>query len=300
MKPQDSKNRTRITRLNRSDSPQSSGAKPGYSYYKSNSSSSVKEKVKKQEGIEIGKFRMLPSVIAIIVLVGSLLFSTTLSSKPEVNLVKGQDFYYHNAEYYSDAAKEVIGDKLAYKTKFTINSNEVETKLLEKFPEVRSAVLRLPVLGRKPTLVLDIRPPSALLSTNSRTFIIDDNGRAISDLKGIDSKFVKDLPVIVDQSGLDIKIGDPVVTTDTIYFIKNLKLQLDEKNIKVNQYVLPASVSQVDLYIEGLKYRVKTDAVGDPRMQIGSFLATKQDLESKGEAPSEYIDVRVEEKAFYK
>lgn len=277
-----------------------SGSKAGFSYYKSGSSKAPTDRPKKQRSVDVGKLRLLPSVAALAIIVGSLLFSTTLSSKPEVSLVKGQEFYYHDADYYADAAQQVLSENLAYKTKFTINTDEAESKLVEKFPEVRAAVLRLPVLGRKPTLVLDIRPPSALLSTNSRTFILDDNGRAISDIKGIDNKFIKDLPVIVDQSGIEVNLGDPVVTTDTIYFIKNLKLQLDAKGLKVNQYVLPASASQVDIYIDGLSYFVKTDAAGDPRMQIGSFLSVKQDLEGRGETPSEYIDVRVEEKAFYK
>ena len=115
-------------------------------------------------------------------------------------------------------------------------------------------------------------------------------------LKQLASSAVTGLLTVQDESGLEVHAGDQAVTSETVNFIDNVRRQLSDKKLAIDRLVLPAIANEVDIYIKGLPYRVKADVSGDARLQIGAFLATKE----SGVNPGEYMDVRVEEKVFYK
>jgi uncharacterized Ntn-hydrolase superfamily protein len=54
------------------------------------------------------------------------------------------------------------------------------------------------------------------------------------------------------------------------------------------------------LRIEGKAYLVKFNLRGDAREEAGAFLAVKQHLERAGKTPEQYIDVRVDNKTYYR
>ncbi len=245
--------------------------------------------------------RRLPTILAIIAILLSFLFSLTLSRSPSITTAdKSQQSPYRNVQEYVDASKQILGQKLSYRSKLTVNTLEVEQALLERFPELDAAVLRLPVLGRRPNLVIAISQPAMLLAAHSKSYIIDSNGIAVSEASGIPIEVRQRLTVIKDESGLEISLGKQVVTSDTIAFISNVTAQLKAQNLEVSQLTLPRSANQLDIRLKGLNYYIKTDATGDARQQVGSFLAVKDHLSKQGITLAEYVDVRVEEKVFYK
>lgn len=246
------------------------------------------------------RLRWTPTVIAIIVIVGSILFSLTLTSRPTVETLHNEPSPYRSLDEYADAASRIMQDNLSSLTKFTVNTHEVEDKLLEQFPELKAAVLRLPILGRKPNLVLDIEPPVLLLATPAKSFVLDGAGTVISEVGALSMDARAGLLVIKDQSGLAIEVGKHALPSDTVQFITEAVAYLKAQNLTVSELTLPQSANQLDIRVEGTAYYIKTDIGGNARLQIGSFLAVKQKLEGDRITPAEYIDVRVEEKVFYR
>lgn len=247
------------------------------------------------------RLRLVPTVIAAAVIVGSLLFSLTLTSRPSVSTLEDQASPYRSTDAYADAAAEIMNGSLGNKTKFSINTTEVEQKLMERFPELRAAALRLPVIGRRANLVIDIKSPVLLLNTSSRNYVLDNSGTVISEVHTLSEESRQKLLAVKDQGNLPVEIGKQAVTTDTVAFIQAVVAQLKAKQIEVTQLSLPPNnANQLDIRMNGMPYYLKTDVAGDARLQIGSFLAVKEKLERDRVAPAEYIDVRVEEKVFYK
>ena len=302
------KSKIQNQQINRPRRPGLSSDRPGQStpltYYKGSTSSQNTDNKRNTNTSSADKavqfVKLIPAILAILVIIGSIIFSMTLDSSVDVKVFDDGQSPFRDINEYSTVAGQIMNDNLSNKTKFTISSDDFETKFMEKFPELDNAALRLPVLGRKPTLVIDIRKPSVILATNTSGAVIDESGTAVSDIKQLDAKHKEGLPVVVDESGTAIEIGKQVLPSETIKFILDIKAQMDAKGIKVTRLVLPVSINEIDIYPEGIKYYVKTDASGDSRLQLGSFFAVKEDLESKRVTPTEYIDVRVEEKAFYK
>lgn len=281
----------------------SEGSRPGFSYYKSSTShSDSKSPVSSDQKSDRVKnlIKFSPGIVAVAVIILSLLFSLTLSSTPAVDTVSDQPSPYRSLDEYAAKADEIMSQNPLNLTKFTIDTTSVEQELVEAFPELNAAAIRLPVLGRKPTLVLDIRQPEAILVSNSKSLVLDSRGVAVSEIKDVNPEQRRQLAVVEDGSGIDIKLGEQAVTTDTIEFIKSIRAQFAAKQIAISRLELPVVVNELNIYPEGQKYYVKTDTTGDPRLQFGGYMAVKEHLEGKGITPAEYIDARVEEKVFYK
>lgn len=244
--------------------------------------------------------RLLPSVVAAAVIIGSLLYSMTISTTPNVTTLTDTGSPYRELEAYADKADELLSSSLLNKTKLTVNSSKFEGKMLEAFPEVSAVALRLPVIGRKPTLVLDIKPPALVLTTNRRSLVLDNSGMAVADLRQLPDGVRQTLPVLQDQTDLEIAIGKQAITSNTVAFVESLTTQFEAKDLKITQLSLPSAANELDIRIEGVPYYIKTDTTGNARLQAGSFIAVYEQLKRQGITPKEYVDVRVEEKAFYR
>jgi len=244
--------------------------------------------------------RLVPSILALGVIGISVLMSLTLTSKPRVSTVNNQASPYRSLEDYAVAADKLLSQDLRNKTKLTINTDKIETELRTQFPELGAAVLRLPIIGRQMNLVLSIDQPVLILATPTSSYVLDSTGTAVSDTNSINPDILSRLTVVKDQSGLKIELGKQVITKETVTFIAEVIAQLKDKNITISSLTLPTSANQLDIRTKDSAYYIKTDVAGSARLQMGSFLAVKEELERTGKTAAEYIDVRVEEKVFYK
>lgn len=279
------------------------GQRKVYSYYAAGSGADSPERSDLAGSTSRGPWRViriLPGIIAAVVIAGSILYSFTLSTQPTVSVVQQQPSLYRDEAEYAAAADEALRQNVRNRTKFTVQTHEVEEMLLQKYPELRDVVLRLPVMGRKPTLVIDIRQPVLLLTAASKTYVLDGNGIAVSEARTLPASDKNGLPVVQDQSGIDITLGKQVLTTETVRFITDALYQLSSKGYQVESLRLPVSINELDIQLRGLSFYIKTDSSLDARLQIGSFIAVWESLKEQGSAPAEYIDVRVEEKVFYR
>lgn len=284
----------------RSRNKQQAGQRPNsYSYYKSSDNQGLAGDTSSR-GRAGQFFRLLPAYIAIGVIVLSVLISLTLSTNPAVETLDNQPSPYRDKSEYASAVDQIMSDNLSSRTKLTVNTKEIEKKLLEKYPEISSASLRLPVLGRKPTLVINLRQPALILSTNSQTYAVDAIGLAVSDIRNLSSEYKQGIPVVLDQSGLELELGKQALRSETVTYVTEVIAQIKAKGLTVSQLTMPASANELDIRIEGVPYFVKTDTSGNARVQIGTFFAVQEHLSKQGISPSEYVDVRVEERAFYK
>jgi hypothetical protein len=279
------------------DTPSSS---PVYSYYNSPTPS----RSNPEKSIDLSKsrhrLRLIPTIVAATVILASLLLNLTLSSSPVVSTVDGNTPPYRNHDEYRAEAQRLLNDSLGNKTKLTIQTGEIEQQLLARFPELKAAALRLPILGRRPNLIIEVRSPKLILSTPGKSYILDNSGRAVSELQNLSPDARQGLLVVKDESGLDLQTGSQAITTETVSFISAVSAQLKAQSLTLQEFTLPQVANELDIKLEGLPYYINTDASGDARLQIGSFLAVKERLSREGVTPSEYVDVRVEEKVFYK
>lgn len=250
-------------------------------------------------GVKSRMTRFIKAALALLA-VGLIGYSLLLESeKPEVVVLEAGT--YRDAAVYERAAAEAFRSSVFNSNKVTVNVSKIEDRLKADFPELANVTVRLPVVGHRPTLYLE---PSTsrltLVNSQNEAFIIDENGRAVASGDAVQRFADAGLPEVRDESQHVVRLGEATIPSITTAFITEVAMQLKAKNMVIESIVLPDAPSELHVRIAGEGYYVKFNTRGDARVAVGSFLALKAYLDAQSRKPGEYIDARIEGRAFYK
>lgn len=239
------------------------------------------------------------AIIAIVLIVA--VFFMQLSDKAlvqSVGMPSGQLFLRDKAVYV-DAVHRAFNSPIN-RNKLTVNTAKISRDLKQQFPELQTVSVSLPVIGTRPTVYIQPSAPKMVLVSKNGMYVLDVNGRAL--IAGNQVAKLNDLgvPVVNDESGLAIRTGDIALPKNVVAFIQEVTGQLKAKQIAVTSLNLPAGTNELHVRTDKAGYIVKFNLHGNARAEAGAYLATKQYLESQKKTPGEYIDVRVENKVYYK
>lgn len=279
--------------------------KQAFSYYSSrnDSETSTKRQNPEKPSRIIYILRHLPVLLAGAALFIGICYILTLSTNPKVVAVNAgsRSQLLRSQTEYQQAAEKLLSHSLSSRTKITIDANGFEQAMKKLFPELSNVTLTLPIMGRRPIVELQAAQPALILQVDhGDSFVIDTSGKAIMPANMLGDAKALNLPTVLDQSGLPVEVGKGVLTADEVEFITVVLAQLKAKNIEVESLTLPTVASELHLKPAGQPYYVKFDLQSDPKAAAGSYLAVKQKLDQDHVTPKEYIDVRVDEKAYYK
>jgi hypothetical protein len=236
----------------------------------------------------------IADLLAVALLIFLVIHSLIVSNDAKVI---ASDTSYHTQTNYQDSAKHYI-KSLRNRNKVTFDTAAIVRSYQNDYPEVKATSVELPIFSQKPVIRLQISEPSFFLRSGDKEYLIDASGRAVA--YSYQYPKVKGLPIIIDQSGFTIKKGQPVLSDDNIAFIKAVLAHCVSNGVKVQSITLPASASEMDLRTSDRPYFVKFYLGGDSAVQIGQFLAARHQFDQKNSQPTEYLDVRVGGKVFYK
>lgn len=242
------------------------------------------------------------SIVLLAVIVASLVNIMTLSSNAKIlPLTSSDTTFLHNTSVYQAAADKLLAASALNHNKLTINTAKISQQLLNMFPELASANITLPLLAHRPIIYVAASQPALILNTNGGSYILGANGKALLSMDNLPAGDRINVPTVTDQSGLDIQLNKPALTPANVEFILTVAGQLNAKHLDISALTLPAQTSELDVRIAGQLYFVKFNlAETDARQQVGTFLAVLANLQGKGVTPSQYIDVRVDGRAYYK
>jgi hypothetical protein len=241
----------------------------------------------------------LPSIVALSVLLIVILYCLSLTVRPKV-VLNGSNSGLRPAAVYQAGAEQILSQSILNRTKFTINTASFSRAFQERFPEVSQVSLGLPRIGRRPVVSLVAARPQLILTAHNQAFVIDKRGKAIMTASELSAAARSKLPVVNDQTGLQVEVGSTVLSSSNIRYIMIVLEQLQAKKMSASEVSLPAVAHQLNVKLAGTNYLVKFDFDSDAREAVGAFLATKQYLDQKQIVPSAYVDVRVEGRVYYK
>lgn len=209
--------------------------------------------------------------------------------------------FLNSVTTYQQAADKAFGG-FFNSNKLTIDTAKIETSLRGQFPELQAVSISLPFIGDHPTVY--IQPASAQLlfvASDKSVYLLDSTGRAIaSGVQASTAATDLQLPTVTDQSGLTVQVGNIILPESSVAFITQVVGQMQAKGLHITSLTLPPDSDEMYLQLSGLGYYIKFDLQGDAREEAGSYLAVKGYLQSHSITPSQYVDVRVEGKAYYK
>jgi hypothetical protein len=226
--------------------------------------------------------------------------NTGLTGVPQVRVDDTGTVPLRQPTAYVAAANSLLGTSVSDKNKLTINTARVSDRMRSQFPELERVTVTVPFVGSAPVVYVVPRKPVLLLNSRSELFVLDMAGRALIRANEVPNIEKLDLPVVLDGSGLAVSAGKPALPASNVSFITEVIDQLKAKGVTVTDINLPAGTSEMDIHISGAGYMVKFNLQGNGRVEAGAFLAVKAQLEREKKVPAEYIDVRVEDRAYYK
>jgi hypothetical protein len=204
---------------------------------------------------------------------------------------------------YETAASRQLASSIWNRNKITIDTAKLNQQLLSQFPELSSVSVTIPLLAHRPLVYVQPAQPALVLVTGNGngSFVIDTTGKALLRAASPAVLGQANLPLVNDQSGLSIQPNRQVLAATSVSFIQTVLAQLTAKQIAVSGLTLPAAASELDAQIAGQPYFVKFNLQSDnPRGEAGTFLATIAQLHRQNITPAQYVDVRVDGRAYYK
>jgi len=291
----------------RGPASQSSKNRAVFSYYQNRDTEFDASKSRAQVGFFAkmrARIRHLPTLIAGLLILASIFWALTLSPQPRVAVVNEQNdaskAILRPTSDYQAAATKLLQQSVVTRNKLTLDTGDIERSLQEQFSEITSVAVVLPIISRTPVVYVQVAEPVLLLESGPNKFVIDEQGRALIAAAQVGDLGALNLISVKDAAQLTIQPGSQVLTGHDVRFMKIIRDQLADKGLKVLRMELPARAGEVNAYIEGKPYFVKFTTTGEALQQVGAYLALNQHLEGKKVVPKEYVDVRVDERAYYK
>ena len=285
---------------------------PVFSYYNNRPADTATVKIKKrrrpfqqvlQSRDTRHHVRHIPTYIAVITIGISMLYATGLSVQPKIIIGQEKDGtrgLTRDQRVYEDALAAILRSSLLNRSKLTIDTSSVERTIEQKFPEIQSATVSIPLLGRRPIVGLDPATPALIYKSAGDAYVIAENGRALIPVTAAPASITSKLLTLEDKSNIRVEQGKGALPQESVTFITTLVQQFAAKNLQVRSFELPISASELRVNFSVLKYYGKFNLQEDALQQAGTFLAVRGKLDAQHVTPAEYIDVRVSERAYYK
>lgn len=243
----------------------------------------------------------VPSYIAFVALVAALIHTCLLQPNPKIILVSTSGTVHRNAQDYQDAAQSIWKKSLFSRSKLTVSTDGIERTMQSQFEELASVQVELPLLGRRPTMILTPATPALQLISNNGVFYVDESGKIMARITDVSGNEIKNMPLVRDETGTPVEVGKNIFSGPEAIFLKQLYTSLITENIAVESITLPkTAANEADVRVTGQQYYIKFSIGSDARQAVGTYLAAKAKLDTEGTVPAEYMDVRVEEKVFYR
>jgi hypothetical protein len=241
--------------------------------------------------------------ILLLAIVASVINVLSLSTEPKVVVLStaSQRSILEPTARYEAAAGHQLSSSIWNRNKITVNTSQLSHQLLAQFSELSSVSVTLPLLAHRPLVYIQPAQPVLILVTpQNEAFMIDDNGKVLLRAANPSDFNQPSLPVITDQSGLSPNLNKQVLPASSVRFVQTVVAQLAAKQLAVAGMTLPPATNELDVHLVGRAYFVKFNLQStNPRGEAGTFLATIAQLTKQSITPTQYVDVRVDGRAYY-
>lgn len=251
----------------------------------------------------VSKALRLSVFIGLFIVLLGVIFELRVSTFANVKLIQPDGFSYQTRpiSQYDAVVSKAIGASLYDQLKLTITSQDLSNYITARLPEVQYVSVAVPFIGSTPSVYLQLQSPVMAYVTNEGEFLLDNQGVVIAPASAISAKQLSQLNTVINQSITGVNIGSRVLNGPSVSFIETVAQSLKIKAVPVSKMVLVPGTEEMDVYIANQPYRVKFNLYEpDALQQVGTYLATIATLKQKNITPSQYIDVRVDGRAYYK
>ncbi|MDP4038428.1 MAG: FtsQ-type POTRA domain-containing protein [bacterium] len=189
---------------------------------------------------------------------------------------------------------QAISASITGRSTIFLNTSQIEDQLINQNYQFSSVKIER-VFPNGIKINVKEKQPSIIWRSGSSSYVLSEDGRTITDM----TVNYSNLPTINDSANLPVKIGDKLVPASFVTFVLETIGGLNDRGIKIISMEVPDTTSE--LYIKTDKaYLIKFDTNKNATEQLVSLDSVLKTLSRQNKKPSEYIDLRVEGRIFYK
>ena len=174
----------------------------------------------------------------------------------------------------------------------TMSKKGLSKAMLAAEPQLAEVVVRRQ-WSRGITLQIKEKNLALEWETGGRYYLIDTGGNVVGEGRATQ------LARVVDQTNLPARVGDRVVSPAFVSFCAELRRYQGLAEFKLGRIIIQTSTSEVVVESDA-PYTVKFDTSRGAEQQLRDLSRVQRELKTLNAKPAEYIDLRVEGKAYYR
>lgn len=233
--------------------------------------------------------------ILLIILAASAVIAillTQLTAKVAVSVTASTTV---DTSVYEHTIESYLTEHPFERLRFALNLAGLTEYLRAKTPEVDTVTGVTSDGFATSNISLRLRKPIASWKIGEKRYYVDATGVSFTNNYGPNPTVE-----IVDQSGVQLQSGSAVASSRFLSYVGRTVALLAERNLIVQQVVIPLGTTrEIELHIQGYSYPIRLSIDREVGEQVEDMARAIQYFSGRGQTP-EYIDVRVEGKAYYR
>lgn len=201
-----------------------------------------------------------------------------------------------NKDDINSQVEKILASSYLNQNIIFVSAGQINSQLkADNYQIAKAEIVRIPFNTLR--IVVKEQKPSILWQSNGTLSIFTEDGRAYSGEPSEDLK--SSLPTVVDTANLEVVAGEQVVSVGFLDFVNKLYKALPERNIKATKFEIKDTTTELFVTTQD-GYVIRLDSTRPVGEQMTDLVTVLDLLKQQGKKPLEYIDLRINGKAFYK
>ncbi|MCA9309436.1 hypothetical protein KC973_03595 [Candidatus Saccharibacteria bacterium] len=209
----------------------------------------------------------------------------------------------HLRQEYKQRIESYIASKVALRQSWLVDDAQLLEYIQEEYPEVKVVSTEArSLVGGALDATIRFREPKYIWRAANGTKFIDKDGVLFS-VNAFTNVDVGSLPVVEDQSPAGSEDGSAVISSkvgEYIAYIYTDVPRLFGPSAQVISVTLPPRARAINAKVSTVPYAIKLSTERGIEQQVAELNELVAYFKDAGIQPAEYVDVRIENKAFYK
>ncbi len=183
----------------------------------------------------------------------------------------------------------------------TLDERSVTSRIRDKRPDILA--VRYSFSPFRGTLNVDlVQSPTVLIVQNKDNYAFLNLDGVVSQVKheAPSTYELNVYPLLVDDSSLSMESGKVYIPKDIVVFIRDVEKAAKGKTLEKHAYSLPTVPREIRVKFVDVPYYIKLSTMQPARDQLQAIVDIRSYLKKSSMTPTEYVDLRVPEKAYYR
>jgi cell division protein FtsQ len=237
--------------------------------------------------LRLSWFRLIVPVVVLLLVVIGIAQLTALKT------VRIQGNHTLTTAHLTRLTRQGISHQLLGGNLLLLDTGSLGGYLQQAEPGIKQVTIHRQLPHTLDVVVVE-RQPTLNWKTGGMVYLLDATAAVIGPT---DSTYAH-LPTVTDSSNLPVKVGDKVAPPSFVTFCAAIARQLPVTGYTIQEMTVPESTNEVDVQTTG-GLLLKFDTTRPAGEEIADLKAVQAELKAANQTPKSYIDLRIEDKAYY-